>query len=174
MTEIYFRDQPIHTFGSVLQLGTEAPNFLLTKTDLSTVTLENFSGKALLINVYPSIDTQVCFESVKKFSRSIKAHAANVEVLCVSMDLPFALRRISEAEGLDNVTMLSDFRNRDFGALYGLTIIDGPLAGLLARSVIVLDPQHRTVYQELVKDVTQPPNYQAALAMLVSSEAEPS
>lgn len=161
MTDIRLRDISMHTFGELPKIGEIAPNFVVTKSDLATVSLNDFKGKAIIMNVYPSIDTNVCFNSVKKFNASHPQK--DVVILCISMDSPFALRRIAEGEKLANILFLSDCRNREFGELYGLTIADGPLAGMLARAVIVLDADHRVAYHELVEDVSNPPNYQAAL-----------
>ncbi len=163
MALIHLREQAFHTHGNMPEMGDLVPNFVATKTDLSTTSLEDYAGKAVLINVYPSIDTNICFGSVKKFHETIKNDTV---VLCISMDLPFALKRVSEGENFEGIIFLSDFRNREFGDLFGLTIADGPLAGLLARSVIVLDEDHKLVYKELVPDIANPPNYQAALASL--------
>lgn len=162
---ICLHEKQIHTYGELPKLGSVAPNFVATRPDLSTCSLEDFKNKALLINVYPSIDTQICFESVKNFQQST-INKQKVEVLCISMDLPFALRRVAEGEKLTGMTLLSDFRNREFGELYGLTIADGSLAGLLARAVIILDSQHHVIYHELVADIAKPPNYQQALMHL--------
>lgn len=162
MAIIHLREQSFNTYGNLPEIGAHVPDFVATKIDLSTMSLAEYAGKPVLINVYPSIDTNVCFSSVKKFHESIK----NVIVLCISMDLPFALRRVSEGDNFDNILFLSDFRNREFGDLFGLTIADGPLAGLLARAVIVLDADHKLVYKELVPDISMPPNYKAALENL--------
>jgi thiol peroxidase len=163
MGTIYLKEQQYYTHGDLPPLGSQAPNFVATKTDLSTCALNDFHNKTILINVYPSIDTQICFESVKQFQQTALAQD-DLAVLCISMDLPFALKRVMSGEHLNAITFLSDFRNREFGDLFGLTIANGPLAGLLARAVIVLDSKHRVVYHELVTDVSKPPNYQAAFA----------
>ena len=118
-----------------------------------------------MIDVYPSIETEICFESVKKF-QEIAIDNPKIAVLCVSMDLPFTLRRLEQGENFQRVVLLSDFRNREFGDLFGLTIINGPLAGLLARAVIILDRSHHVIYHELVPDISSRPNYQAALDLL--------
>lgn len=167
METIYLREKQLHTCGSLPELGTEAPNFVAARLDLSTSSLEDFKDQAILINVYPSIDTKVCFDSVKKF-HDTALKQQDIKILCISMDLPFALNRIVSGEHLDQLIFLSDFRNREFGDLFGLTITDGPLAGLLARAVIVLDSNHRIIYHELVSDISNPPNYQAALDALLT------
>lgn len=165
MAIIHLRTEPFNTHGELPKIGDLAPDFIATKTDLSTVSLSEYAGKPVLINVYPSIDTDICFSSVKKIQTSLND---KVVKLCISMDLPFALKRVSEGECLKDVILLSDFRNREFGDLFGLSIADGPLAGLLARAVIVLDANHKLVYKELVSDISTPPNYQAAFSSLES------
>lgn len=165
METIYLREKQLHTCNSLPELGSDAPHFIATKLDLSTCSLEDFKDQPILINVYPSLDTKICFESVKKF-QDAALKKQDIKIICISMDLPFALNRIVTGEHLEQLTFLSDFRNRDFGDLFGLTITDGPLAGLLARAVIVLDSSHRIIYKELVSDVSNPPNYQAALDAL--------
>lgn len=169
MATIYLKDQPLHTYGELPQIGSEAPNFVATRADLSTCALNDFKNKAVLINVYPSIDTKVCFDSVKKFQETAINHH-DIAIICISMDLPFALNRVVSGENLKAITFLSDFRNREFGDLFGLTVADGPLAGLLARAIIVLDVNHRVVYHELVADVSNPPNYQTALDKLLTQK----
>ena len=169
MAIIHLHEQSFHTHGNLPKMGDLVPNFVATKTDLSTVSLSEYAGKPVLINAYPSIDTNVCFTSVKKFQASINN---DVIKLCISMDLPFALKRVSEGECLTDIVFLSDFRNREFGDLFGLSIADGPLAGLLARAVIVLDGSHKLVYKELVSDISTPPDYQAALSSLSSLHAK--
>ena len=162
MSTIQLKDMDLHTYGELPKIGQQAPNFLLTATDLTMRSLEDFAGKSILLNIYPSIDTNVCFASVKKFNEATLKNKDTV-IACISMDLPFALKRISEGEEFNKVLFLSDFRNREFGDLYGLTIADGPLAGLLARAVIVLDKDHKIIYHELVKEITDQPDYEAAL-----------
>lgn len=165
MSIIHMKEETLHTFGELPAVGTTAPNFALSDTALATKTLADYQGKSLLINVYPSIDTSVCFESVKKFNE-VMADNPDIAVICVSMDLPFALKRIQEGECFNGVTLLSDFRNREFGDHYGLTVADGLLAGLLARAVVVLDAKHHVVYHQLVDEITAPPDYDAALQAL--------
>ena len=162
MTTIHLRDIPMHTFGNLPKIGQAAPNFIATTSELASVSLSDFAGKRVLLNVYPSIDTSVCLGSVKRFNKEAKTGEALI-ILCISMDLPFALKRIATGEELTDILLLSDFRNREFGELYGLTITDGPLAGLLARAVIALDETHTVTYVELVSDISNPPDYLKAL-----------
>lgn len=168
MSTIHMKKTEMHTYGDLPAIGDAAPDVALTRTDLSTLSLQDFAGKAVLLNVYPSIDTQVCFESVKTFHQAANEHG-DVHIACVSMDLPFALSRVQAGEDFKNIELLSDFRNREFGEQYGLTIADGPLAGLLARAVIVLDANHKVVYRQLVEDISNPPDYAAALASLTKA-----
>ena len=164
MSIINLREQSMHTYGSLPKVGQAAPNFLLCDINLEDIELKDLSGKNLLINVYPSVDTKICFESVKFFSENLPAYDAHL--VCVSMDLPFSIARVKKALALENAYMLSDFRQRSFGSDYGLTIADGPLSGLLARAVIVISSTGKVLYTELVEDISNPPNYEAALESL--------
>ncbi|HPX36523.1 MAG TPA: thiol peroxidase [Mycobacterium sp.] len=161
MAQITLRGNPINTVGDLPAVGSSAPAFALTGTDLGTVSNEQFSGKALLLNIFPSVDTPVCATSVRKFNE--QASARGLAVLCVSKDLPFALSRFCGAEGIENVTSASAFRD-SFGEDYGLTIADGPMAGLLGRAVVVIGPDGKVAYAELVPEIAQEPDYEAALA----------
>lgn len=163
MTTLHLDKLEIHTYGELPAIGDMAPSFTLCDTSLNTVTLEDFTGKPILLNVYPSIDTSVCFDSVKKFN---EVAGDNWVTACISMDLPFALSRVLKGESLGNIHFLSDFRNRDFGDRYGLTIADGPVAGLLARAVILLDENHKIIYHQLVDDVSKPVDYAAVISHL--------
>ena len=165
MSIIKMKELTMHNAEGFPIIGEKAPAFTLTRTDLSTVTLDDYKGKTVLLNVYPSIDTAVCFQSVKRFNEEF-VHDKNAVIVCVSMDLPFALKRIGEGEQYQHVELLSDFRNREFGDQYGLTIMDGPLAGLLARAVIVIDPNQTLTYTELVSDITNAPDYEAAMKQI--------
>ena len=165
MTQITLKDNPINTNGSLPAVGTQAPEFLLTKTDLSDVTAEDLRGKRVILNIFPSIDTEVCAASVRFFNA--KANTLdNTTVLCVSDDLPFAQKRFCGAEGLSNVISASELRNRDFGDKYGVRIIDGPLAGVMSRAIVIIDAAGKVIYTEQVPEITQDPNYDAALAAL--------
>ena len=165
MTTIALDEQIFHTSGKLPALGKQAPLVELSKTDLSTVTFDDFPNQAILLNIYPSIDTQMGLESVRYFKQRLK-HQVNLVIACVSMDLPFALRRILSGESLEDIFFLSDFRNHRFGELFGLKIVDGPLSGMLARAVIVLNKNHKVVYTELVRDLSNQPNYKSALEHL--------
>ena len=161
MSKIKIDESSFYVYGELPDIGSRAPNFYLTRTDMTVVDLSSYKDKPVLINVYPSIDTQLCFSSVQKFEADCKN--TDLNILCVSMDLPFALKRVNEGENFEKVELLSDFRNRDFGEVYGLTIAEGPLAGLLARAVILLDKDHKVVHTELVSNIANPPNYEEIL-----------
>lgn len=156
---------PVHTNGDLPHTGSKAKDFQLVGGDLGTVSLSNYSGKKIVLNIFPSIDTSTCATSVRTFNKRA-SELNNTVVLCISHDLPFAQKRFCGAEGIDNVQTLSDFRNGEFGKAYGLELVDGPLQGLHARSVIVLNENHDVVYTELVPDIKDEPNYEAALAAL--------
>lgn len=162
MATITLQGNPLETCGALPAVGSAAPAFTLTKTDLSDVTLQDFAGKTVILNIYPSVDTGVCAASTRKFNE-IASSNANVVVLCVSADLPFAHGRFCGAEGLENVVSLSDFRNKDFGSAYGVTITTGVLAGLMSRAIVVVKDGN-VVYTEQVPEIAQEPNYDAALA----------
>ncbi|NNM84498.1 MAG: thiol peroxidase [Phycisphaerales bacterium] len=163
MATVTFKGSPIHTSGNLPATGAAAPDFTLTRADLSELPLKELAGKWVVLNIFPSIDTSVCATSVRKFNEQASAHP-NATVLCASQDLPFALKRFCGAEGLAKVHPVSAFRHAEFGQRYGLTISDGPLAGLLARAVVVIDPAGKVAYSQLVPEIAQEPDYAAALA----------
>ena len=164
MAQITLRGNPINTVGELPSVGSAAPGFTLTGTDLGTVGDDQFRGKPLLLNIFPSIDTPVCAASVRRFNES--AASAGVSVLCVSKDLPFAQKRFCAAEGLDNVINLSTLRGREFLDNYGVAIAEGPLRGLAARAVVVLDEHDKVLHAELVGEIADEPDYAAALKAL--------
>lgn len=163
MAEITLKGNKIHTAGNLPATGTQAPDFRLTKGDLSDASLKDFAGRKLVLNIVPSLDTGVCAASARRFNQDATGLAGTV-VLTVSNDLPFAQGRFCEAEGIANVVMLSQLRDRAFGRTWGVEIVDGPLAGLLSRAVVVLDAGHRVVYTEQVPEIAQEPDYGRALA----------
>lgn len=165
MASITLGGNPIHTNGNLPAVGSKAIDFELTKNDLSTARLSDFAGSRLILNIFPSIDTSTCATSVRTFNK-LASGLENTKVLCISRDLPFAQKRFCGAEGIENVLTLSDFGTGDFGKNYGLELVDGALKHLHARAVIVLNEQHEVVYEELVADVKDEPNYDAALAAL--------
>jgi thiol peroxidase len=163
MAQITLRGNPINTVGDLPAVGAVAPGFTLTGTDLGTVSSDQYTGKAVVLNIFPSVDTPVCATSVRTFNE--RAAATGVSVLCVSNDLPFAQKRFCGAEDIENVTTASAFRD-SFGSDYGITITDGPMAGLLGRAVVVVGADGNVTYTELVPEIGQEPNYDAALAAL--------
>lgn len=165
MSQITLKGNPINTIGELPQVGTQAKDFQLVKTDLSVASLSDFKGSKVVLNIFPSIDTGTCATSVRKFNEKASS-LDNTKVLCISRDLPFAQNRFCGAEGLENVVNLSDFKDNSFGNAYGLAIVDGPLAGLHSRAVIVLDENGVVKYTELVPEIVDEPNYEAALASL--------
>ncbi len=165
MASITLKGSAINTNGDLPAVGSSAPAFKLTTKDLADVGLDAYAGKKKLLNIVPSLDTDVCATSTRKFNESASAHADTV-VLVVSADLPFAAGRFCTTEGLDNVIALSMMRSRNFAKDYGVLIENGPLAGITARAVIVLDADNKVLYAELVPDIVQEPNYEAALKAL--------
>jgi thiol peroxidase len=159
MASITLQGNPTHTIGELPSVGTEAPDFIMTRNDLSEVRLHDCLGKITILNIFPSLDTATCAAAMQKFNDIIGSQN-DVQVLCISADLPFAQQRFCAAKHLNNVIPVSIFRNTNFGKLYGVLITDGPLAGLLSRAVIVLDKQGKIVHTEQVKELADEPNYQ--------------
>lgn len=162
MAKITLKGNPIDTVGSLPEVGAKAPDFTVVATDLSEVSLQNYAGKTVILNIYPSVDTGVCAASTRRFNTEAGKND-NTVILCVSADLPFAHGRFCEAEGLKDVVPVSVFRSPEFGAAYGQTISNGPLAGLLARAVVVIDKDGKVKYTEQVPEITQEPDYESAL-----------
>ncbi|OOF86101.1 lipid hydroperoxide peroxidase [Rodentibacter ratti] len=165
MTTVTMMGNPIEIKGNFPQKGEKIDNLILTDKDLNDVTLENFSGKRKVLNIFPSIDTGVCATSVRVFNQRA-ANLENTVVLCISADLPFAQARFCGAEGIENVQVLSTFRHKDVHENLGVDIATGPIAGLTARSVIVLDENNQVLHSELVSEIKNEPNYDAAVAVL--------
>ncbi len=165
MATVTLKGNKIHTSGNLPAVGTKAPEFTLVKTDLSTATLSDFKGQAVVLNIFPSIDTGTCAQSVRQFNKDLN-DIEDVTVLCISRDLPFAQARFCGAEGLDNVINLSDFRANEFGKTYGLDFIDGPLEGLHSRVIIVIDENGIITHTEQVPEIVDEPNYKAAFEAL--------
>lgn len=165
MAQITFKGNPITTVGDLPKAGSQAPDFLLTKTDLNDISLKDFKGKKVVLNIFPSVDTSVCAASVRKFNVEA-SKLKNTVVVCASRDLPFALARFCGAEGLKEVIPASELRNEDFGQKYGVRITSGPLAGLLSRAVVVIDENGNVIYTEQVPEIAQEPNYEKALNAL--------
>lgn len=164
MAEVTLGGNPVHTSGDLPAVGSSAPAFTLTGSDLGDVSVADYEGKNLVLNIFPSVDTPTCATSVRTFNERA-AGLDNTEVLCVSADLPFAQGRFCGAEGIDNVKTASTFRS-SFGADYGINLTDGPLAGVLSRAVVVVGPDGNVKHTELVGEIAQEPNYDAALGAL--------
>lgn len=165
MALVKLKGNEIHTSGSLPEVGSVAPDFKGVKGNLTELSLSDLNGKRVILNVFPSLDTSVCAASVRRFNKEA-ASLKNTVVLAVSKDLPFAHERFCTTEGIENVITLSAFRCSCFEDKYGMLLIDGPLSGLLARGVIVIDEASKVVYTELVPEITTEPNYEAALASL--------
>ena len=165
MATITFKGCPIHTAGNLPSIATKAPDFRVTKADLTDASLSDYRGRKLVINIFPSIDTPVCAASVRRFNEEA-GKLADAVVLCVSRDLPFAQKRFCAAEGLNNVVTASEYRDSTFSDAYGVRIVDGPLAGLLSRAIVVVDESGTVRYTEQVPEIVQEPDYAGALAAL--------
>lgn len=166
MAKVTLKGTPVNTIGELPSVGSKAPDFKLVKTDLSEVSLASLQGKNVVLNIFPSVDTGTCAASVRQFNKEA-AGLKDTIVACISTDLPFAHSRFCGAEGIQNVISLSDFRDGgSFGKDYGVKFVDGPLKGLTARAVVVVDKEGKVKYTELVGEIVDEPNYKAALAAL--------
>lgn len=161
---VYLNGEPMHTIGDLPKVGTEAPAFSLVAKDLTMVTLHDYKGRRLVLNIFPSLDTDVCAASVRRFNK-MAAELPNTSVLCVSKDLPFAAARFCVANGIDNVTTASAFRS-SFGKDYGVELVDGPLHGLLARALVLIDENGKVMATSLCQEITEEPDYDLVLRML--------
>jgi len=162
MAQTKLGPNPASTIGELPAIHSSAPAFVLTANDMKDVSLKDFAGKNVVLNIFPSIDTGVCATSVREFNKRI-AEMDNTVVLCIAKDLPFAMKRFCGAEGIDKAITLSDFRSRGFGKAYGVELTDSAFAGLFARAVVVLDPTGKVKHTELVPQIGEEPNYEAAL-----------
>jgi thiol peroxidase len=165
MAHVTLKGNPFHTSGELPLVGSAAPDFRLVKTDLGETRLKDFPGQRVVLNIFPSLDTPTCATSVRTFNTRA-SEVPNTVVLCISADLPFASARFCTTEGLANVVPASSFRAPEFGQAYGLTVVDGPLKGLLARAVVVVDEKGIVTHTELVPEIAHEPNYDTALAAL--------
>lgn len=165
METVFFKGTPCHTYGTIPSAGEKAPCFTLVDPDMKELRCSDYRGKRVVMNIFPSLDTPVCAASVRRFNADA-AGMKDVAVVCVSMDLPFAMSRFCTLEGLENVVAASAFRSPEFAKDYGLLMTDGPLAGLLARCVLVIDERGNVVYRELVNEITEEPDYKAAMSVL--------
>jgi len=164
MAQTALRGNPVQTVGELPGVGSPAPSFTVTGDNLAEVTPADFAGKNVVLNIFPSIDTPTCATSVRTFNQRA-ANLADTVVLCVSADLPFAQKRFCGAEGIENVKTGSTFRS-DFGELFGVTLAEGPMAGLMARAVVVIDASGKVVHSQLVPEIAQEPDYDAALGSI--------
>lgn len=169
METIYLKGTPCHTYGSLPFVGDKAPCYHLVTPDLKEITCDEFVGKRVVLNIFPSLDTAVCAMSVRRFNKEVAA-LDNTVVICVSMDLPFAAKRFCTAEGIENVIIGSAFRAPLFAQKFGVMIVDGPLAGLLARAVLVLDEDRNVIYRQLVEEISTEPDYEAAIDVLKNTK----
>ena len=165
MATITLKGSPLHTIGTLPAVGIQAPDFTVTKTDLSEIRLKNYSGKKIILNIFPSLDTPTCAAAMQHFNE-IAAQMDEILVLCVSADLPFAQKRFCATEHLENVQPVSVFRHPGFGKDYGVTITDGPLAGLLSRAVLILNEHGKVLYTEQVSEIANEPDYVAIKTIL--------
>ena len=165
MADITLKGNAIHTVGELPAVGSQAPDFSLTNTDLADISLKDYAGKNVILNIFPSLDTPVCASSIRRFNEDA-AKVENTVVICASLDLPFAHKRFCAAEGIENVVSASEMHTRTFGEDYGVRIADGPLTGIFSRAIVVIDGEGKVKYTEQVPEITQEPNYEAALASL--------
>jgi len=165
MAQITLKGNAINTIGNLPEVGTIAPDFTLVKNDLSEGSLADYKGQKVILNIFPSLDTGTCAASVRRFNQEA-SQLENTVVLCISKDLPFAQARFCGAEGLEDVHNMSDFRTGEFGKAYGVEIVDGPLAGLESRAVVVVDEEGKVIYTEQVPEIVDEPDYDKALAAL--------
>ncbi len=165
MAQTLLKGNAVNTVGELPAVGSFAPNFELISTSLTPVRLQDFAGKKVILNIFPSVDTGVCAASVRAFNTQA-ASLENTVVVCISRDLPFAQKRFCGAEGIENVVMGAEYRNFNFSTDYGVLLKDGGLSGLMARAIVILDTEARIVYTELVSEITTEPNYEAAIAAL--------
>ncbi|WP_396160612.1 thiol peroxidase [Flavobacterium sp.] len=162
MSTVTLGGNPVNTNAALPAIGSAAPQFQLVGNDLSEISLQDFKGQRVILNIFPSIDTPTCATSVRTFNKMAN-DLTNTKVLCISKDLPFAQKRFCGSEGLENVVNLSDFRDGSFGTDYGVTLIDSVLKGLHARAIVVIDETGKVAYSELVSEIANEPNYEAAL-----------
>lgn len=165
MAQPTLKGSKVTTFGDLPAKGDDAPDFTAVKADLSEISLSNYKGSKVVLNIFPSVDTPTCATSVRKFNEKA-ATRPGTKVICISADLPFAIGRFCGAEGISNVVVASIFRNGNFGRDYGVLMTDGPLKGILSRAIVVIDEEGRVLYSEQVAEIANEPDYEAALATL--------
>lgn len=165
MANITFQGKPLKTIGQLPEVGTSAPDFIVTKTDLSEIHLKNYLGRPILMNIFPSLDTQTCASAMKRYNE-IAQQFPGLLILCISADLPFAQKRFCVSEHLDSVQPVSVFRHPAFGETYGVAVIEGPLEGLLSRAVVLLDEKGKIIYTQQVQEISDEPDYAAVVKVL--------
>ena len=165
MAEITLQGNKINTNGDMPMVGSAAPDFVLVDSDLNDISLSNYDGKNIILNIIPSLDTPVCQKSTKIFNEKASS-LSDVVVLAVSADLPFAMKRFCSAESIESVKPMSMMRSRNFAKDYGVLLVDGPLSGITARAVVVIDKDKKIIHSELVQEIANEPNYEAALNSL--------
>ena len=165
MAEITLQGNKVNTNGDIPQIGSSAPDFILVDSDLNDLSLSNYDGKNIILNIIPSLDTPVCQKSTKIFNEKA-SNLSDVIVLAVSADLPFAMKRFCSAESIESVKPMSMMRSRDFAKDYGVLLVDGPLSGITARAVVVINKDKKIIHSELVQEIANEPNYEAALNSL--------
>lgn len=165
MATVTLQGTPVHTNGELPEVGSQAPDFVLVDSELNNLTLADFKGQRKLLNIFPSLDTPTCATSTRKFNETA-AQQGNAALLMISADLPFAMSRFCSAEGIDRVKPLSMMRSRNFAKDYGVLITDGPLEGIAARAVVVLDENDKVLYRQLVSEIADEPDYEKAIAAL--------
>lgn len=165
MSSITLNGSPLHIVGPLPKIGSQAPDFTVTKTDLGEIRLKHLENQKIVLNIFPSLDTPTCARAMLQFNEIARKHAEFL-ILCVSADLPFAQKRFCAIEHADNVMPVSVFRHHEFGQLYGVEIKDGPLAGLLSRAIVIIDEKGKIVYTQQVRDLADEPNYDAVLMAL--------
>lgn len=165
MATVTLKGNPCSTIGELPSVGQQAPNFSLKTVDLNETTLADYKGSTLILNIFPSVDTGTCAASTRKFNE-LASQLENTKIICVSKDLPFAQKRFCGAEGIENVVMASDFATGNFGTNYGVTLVDGPLQALHARAIVVINPEGEVTYTQLIPEIVDEPNYDAALAAI--------
>jgi len=165
MAKVTLKGNTINTFGDLPEKGTMAPDFIAVKTDLSETRLSDYRGKKVILNIFPSLETSTCAASVRQFNKEAQ-DLHNTVVLCISMDLPFAHGRCCGAEGLDRVIPASIFRSPEFGKVYGVQMVDGPLKGLMSRSVVIINEDGGIIYTQQVPEISEEPDYKNAIAAI--------
>jgi len=165
MATVTLGGDTVHTSGTLPTVGSSAPDFKLTATDLSSKSLNDYAGHNLVLNIFPSVDTGTCAQSIREFNKAA-SNLENTKVLCISKDLPFAMGRFCGAEGLDNVVSLTDYKDGSFGKTYGLDFTDGAFESLLSRCIVVVDAEGKITHTEQVSEIADEPNYEAALSAL--------